>query len=230
MKFGLLFVLLLTACGPRKETVGVINGSDGKDGRDGENGNDGKNGHSLVSEYVESSELECSNGGTRLDIYLDLDDSLSASEADQYLNSLIACNGANGLNGQAGAQGEAGPAGLQGEIGPQGTPGEAGAQGPVGPMGPQGPQGEQGEQGLPGANGSSGATVTSYTSSNCTLVSGSSYYVKNNGSNSGIYTTSTCSSNSKVFEMGNGDAFWFSGNILGVKLVSGGVRVINFNL
>jgi hypothetical protein len=218
MNFRMVLVLtLLTGCGLKKETVQI---NDGKDGKDGQNG------HSLVSEFNDASELECPNGGTRLDVFIDLDDSLTPTEEDKYLGSLVACNGANGKDGQ---DGEAGLMGPQGEIGPQGAAGEQGEQGPVGPMGPQGPMGAQGEQGLPGASGSSGATITSYESNSCVKISGTSYFTKPNGQNSGIFTSSDCKSSSKAFELGEGDSMWLSADMLAVKLMSTGIRVIKFN-
>jgi len=193
-----LMLLLLMSCNPKKEVVGF---------KDGDNGKDGKNGHSLVSEYADASELECSNGGTRLDIFLDLDDSLSASEGDLYLNSLVACDGETGLSG---IPGEVGP---RGEIGPQGSAGENGLPGPVGP------------QGLPGTNSS----ITSYTSNSCIQIEGTSYFTKPVGQGSGIYTSSNCHSSSKEFELGEGDSIWLASNVLGVKLLTTGLRVIKFN-
>jgi hypothetical protein len=90
---------LFVAFGCSKAEVDIIKGDNGKDGTNGANG------HSLVSQFISASELECSTGGTRLDIYLDLDDNLSLNEEDLYQGSLVACNGANGLNGVQGLQG-----------------------------------------------------------------------------------------------------------------------------
>jgi hypothetical protein len=98
------FLLLLASCG-QKESVSVINGKDGQ------------NGHSLVSEYVPATECV----GDRLDVFIDLDDSLSVSEGDKYQSSIIACDGQNGLAGVQGIAGTQGPQGIQGNIGPTGT-------------------------------------------------------------------------------------------------------------
>lgn len=219
-----LCTLMVIACSPSKETVSVINGRDGQNGHDGANG---QNGHSIVSMYSETCQFECPAGGTRLDLYVDMDDSLSASEADLYQGSIIACNGLNGLNGQdglpgaTGAQGEQGaqgipgeqgPAGLPGPQGPPGAQGVAGAQGPVGPQGPQGPAGPigqtgatgaQGPQGPTGPQGPSGAIIQNYTlsSSTCTSI-GDGYYAKKGGSGhsdeANLYSSSSCSSSSYV--------------------------------
>ncbi len=120
------------------------------------NAHNGANGHSLVSQYAETSELECGEaGGTRLDVFMDLDDSLSATSGDLYQNSLVACNGSNGSNGLSGQPGEPGPAG---EVGPQGLVGLTGAVGPQGLPGLAGPTGPQGSPGLDGSSGSSGSS------------------------------------------------------------------------
>jgi hypothetical protein len=117
-----------------------------------------------------------------------------------------------------GLQGPVGPAGA---IGPQGIPGVAG---PVGPIGPQGPQG------LPGSSTSgSGATIKSYSGSSCTLITGTSMYVKATGSNNfGLYTSSSCSSSSKEHEVSQGESYWTSSNSLAVHN-DGSLRVITFN-
>jgi hypothetical protein len=215
--FAVLALLSVIGCSPDREVVEVIKGADGA------------NGHAIASAFSEASQCECSNGGTRLDLYLDLDDSLSASEADQYQGSIIACNGLNGLNGENGAAGEQGP---QGEVGPQGIQGIAGEQGPVGPQGPQGPQGIQGLQGLQGATGATGAagtgaTITVYSnSSSCVSIVGSSYYTKNGD----IYSNSSCSSSNKVAVLqGQGETFWVATKMLATDNNGSGLRVITFN-
>lgn len=218
-----LVTLFMIGCAPATETVKVIKGADGA------------NGHSIASLFNEASQCECSNGGVRLDLFIDLDDSLSASEGDAYQGSTIICNGLNGLNGQDGAVGEQGP---QGEVGPQGetglagADGEAGEQGPVGPEGPQGPQGIQGIQGLQGLTGATGAngtgaTITVYSStSSCISISGTSYYTKNGD----IYSSSSCHSSSKVAVLqGSGETFWVATKMLATDNNGNGIRVINFN-
>lgn len=210
LKLSMLTLTLAAACGD-KAKVEIINGSDGKNG---------SNGHSLVSQYVAASALECSTSGQRLDIYIDLDDSLSVSSSDVYSSSLIACNGANGAAGATGATGSQGP---QGVAGPQGPVGPQGMAGPTGPQGPQGPQGATGAQGASGA----GATITSYSSNSCTAISGTSYFVKA-GSNASIYSAAGCSGGSKVAELNDGESFWVSSSALAVEH-DGGIRVISFN-
>lgn len=208
----ILFVMSLMACGPTKEVVQVVNGNDGLTG---------SNGHSVVSQFVNVAQesLECMNGGTRQDVYLDLDDSLTVSSNDLYLNSGVACNGSNGLNGLQGLEGQQGPQGL---AGPQGGTGPQGLPGPTGPIGPQGPQGATGAQGPSG----SGAIITSYNSTLCQLISGTSYYVKNDS----LYSSSSCSSSQKVITLSGGeDTFWVSSTKLATENNGSGIRVVNFN-
>jgi hypothetical protein len=217
-KILICLALVLSGCAD-KTTVEMRQGLPGLNGTNGADGLNGSNGHSLVSQFVETScWLECANGGTRLDIYLDMDDSLSVSESDLYTGSLLACNGANGLNGQTGATGEQGP---QGDVGPQGTPGADGVAGPAGPAGPQGLPGADGAQGADGM----GATITVYNTSTCTAIAGTSYYVKGDA----IYSSSGCASNHKVAELDGGDdTFWVSATKLAVEN-SGSIKVISFN-
>lgn len=202
-----------------------LDGLDGTNGLDGKDGQDGANGHSLVSRFHSASWFECFfTGGTRLDIYIDMDDSLTLTHGDRYQNSLIACNGRDGEDGRDGRDGKPGPQGVAGAVGPQGEPGEQGEQGEPGPTGPQG------EQGLPGPQGEgTSVSIVSYTSSSCALIAGTSRYTKPSGSNSGIYTNNSCHSSSKEFELSQGDSFWVSADKLAVKLGTTGIRVISFN-
>lgn len=215
---NILLMAYVIGCGPAREVVQIHTGAPGA------NGADGKNGHSIVSQYSNTSELECEgSSGSRLDMYLDNDDSLTVSESDLFQNSLIICNGLNGLNGLNGQSGEQGPQGIAGSIGPQGTPGATGSPGPTGPVGPQGPQG------LQGPAGGAGGTIISYTSSSCTAIPGTSYFVKPNGTNFKVYTGSTCHSSTAVAEVDDGSSFWLSANKLAVDFGDTGLRVITFN-
>lgn len=221
-KFLAMFCLALSACSPAREVVDIHQGNPGTNGTNGVDGAAGANGHSLVSQFLEVCQegLECSgNGGSRLDIYLDLDDSFTATEGDLYTGSLVACNGANGL---AGAPGEPGTQGPPGIAGPTGAAGSEGAAGPTGPAGPAGPAGTPGAQGPSG----SGATITVYNSSSCQSIAGTSYYVKSDA----IYDASGCSSSHKVDELtGGDDTFWVSSTKLAVENGGNGIRVISFN-
>lgn len=74
-------------------------GSNGMDGTDGINGS---NGHSIVSVSRLATNLECPGlGGSAVDFYLDVDDSLSVSVNDVLQSGVVACNGSNGLNSMA---------------------------------------------------------------------------------------------------------------------------------
>lgn len=214
MKVLSLFCLMfLVACGQGPK------GDKGDPGVQGPMGPMGPNGYSLVSVYNSASALECANGGSRLDIYLDLDQSLSATSSDSYQSSLIACNGANGAQGVQGVPGAQGP---QGEIGPQGV---AGVQGPVGPAGPQGPQGETGAQGPAG----SGASIQNFTlTTSCGVSIGNSLYAKLQSGNIQIYSTSNCQSASLVTTISGSNPIWITTTRLGFN-VSGSLRVIQYN-
>lgn len=75
-------------------------GQDGVDGADGSNGAAGANGKSLVSQSRPASNLECpSSLGSAIDVYLDMDSSLTVSGGDVLQSGLVACNGVAGTNG-----------------------------------------------------------------------------------------------------------------------------------
>lgn len=244
-KFLLLILAVVVIACDKRTDVATVTANDGKDG---------KNGHSIVSMYNKSSELECLNDGQRLDLYLDIDDSLSVTEGDLYMNSLVTCNGLNGLNGidgvngqdgetgAQGPQGEPGPQGLVGATGPQGLagpqglqgipglPGAIGPQGVPGRPGPMGPQGPQGPQGIQGPAGSPGTTVTItlYSSNSCTKITGTNRYVRVQGNNVQFFTSSSCHSSTKLAEVSQGESFWVTGNVLAVY-DDCSVRVLTFN-
>lgn len=202
-------------------------GVQGEQGIQGDVGPQGANGHSLVSQTVAASSLECAVSGQRLDIYIDLDDSLTLNEGDQYISSLVACDGANGLDGLQGVPGAQGP---QGDVGPQGDIGAQGAVGDAGPTGPAGVQGPQGDTGAVGPQGS-GATVQDYTlsSSSCTSI-GDSLYAKKNSTSARIYTTSNCNGSSMTLEIStSGQGYFVTSNRLAFNVNNGNLRVLNFN-
>jgi len=238
---GLLLASIAAGCAPDREVVEIYKGVPGPQGEQGPQGPQGENGHSLVSETVEAGEIECdSAGGNRLDIYVDMDDSLSVSEGDVFQSALIACNGLNGLNGADGLTGAQGPEGVAGAQGPQGLPGPAGAVGPQGSQGvagPVGPSGPQGPQGAPGAQGpaGAGATLQNYSlGSSCTNI-GDGYYAKRSGDDAKIYDDNDCGSSDHVVTIyaehtSNGDAsFWLTSTRLAFNDNNGNLRVIKFN-
>lgn len=181
---AVVIAVLITGCGSRRSLVADLRAN---------------NGHSLVTSLASASELECVSGGNRLDVFLDLDYSLTPSAADQYMNSLVACNGAMGLTG---ATGEPGPTGAIGPVGPAGEPGPAGIDG-------------------------TSATISTYSGTNCTLISNTSTFMKKSGSNYGLYTTSNCHANSKFAEVSQGESYWASASDLAVWS-STSLRVISF--
>lgn len=77
----------------------------GPAGAPGVPGNDGNAGHSLVSLPRSASENECLTNGSAVDVYLDLDDSLTVSEGDTLQSGLVACHGAPGVDGLDGVDG-----------------------------------------------------------------------------------------------------------------------------
>lgn len=220
--FLMVMVTILAGCSLKKEVVDIYKG---------DRGDNGSNGHSLVSVLTNVEECECDEqGGSRLDIYLDNDDSLSVSEGDSFQNSLIACNGRNGMRGprgypgvqgeqgipgEQGPQGLAGPQGLQGEQGPQGltgatgATGETGAQGIQGPVGPVGPQGPQGAMGPQGPVGPSGAILTHVAlSTSCTdtdsypaIPAMSNRWIKRSSNMIVIYDDNDCGGNDEVLRI-----------------------------
>lgn len=238
MKLWWLSIVLLSVlagCGDSITTVKGLDGAPGAEGAQGpqgekgdkgdqgEKGDQGPNGHSLSSSSVTLGKGSCEcpgTGGSRVDIYLDNDDSLTVTEGDTYQSSLFACNGAKGKRGR---QGEQGP---QGNVGPQGEQGE---QGPPGVQGPQGPQGIPGPQGEDGADAGS---IASYdlSSGSCKNV-GSGYYAKKSSSNSAaLYSASNCNLLSLQKILGAQDSLWLSASRLGFLDANNGLalRVITF--
>lgn len=238
MKSIILIVLLIMGCA--KSEYDIISGSNGKDGTDG------KNGHSLVSQYLPATSLECdSSGGSRLDIYIDLDDSLTPSTNDRYQNSVVICNGLNGLNGLDGINGTngkdgnnghdgiAGPPGQAGPPGLNGNPGHDGVPGPQGQPGSPGAPGQDGKDGKDGAPGQDGKDAhvnpKNVNSSSCTQIS-SNYYAKVKSNTVEIFSTSSCSSSSKVFILDSSSStFWLSSSELAVFVDPAGLRVLTYN-
>ncbi len=235
----LLSCLMFTAC--NSATVQLIPGPAGAAGDTGLQGLPGASGHSLVSETNSATWCECdSQGGSRLDVYLDMDDSLSLTEGDMFQSALVACNGANGLNGQDGLAGTEGAQGIPGATGPQGLTGDTGLSGPAGAVGPSGPQGvagPTGAQGIAGATGAqgaagSGATLQAYTlGSSCQSVGGG-FYAKKSGNDAAVYDASGCGGGDHVATLhGSYGSLWLSTTRLAFADDTSGVvlRVLNFN-
>ena len=195
--------ILGESCAPASQVVDVVQGKDGKDGA---------NGHSLTSEFVQASELECPGvNGRRLDMYIDMDDSTNPSEGDVYQGGEVICDGSNGMDG---ATGETGAQGPQGEVGPQGEPGVAGEPGPTGAPG------ESGEDAT--------ATIAVYSSNSCTQITGTTTYTKVGNTNAALYSSSNCHSSSKFAEVSQGESYWAGTKSLAVWAFNQ-LRVITFN-
>lgn len=209
MKTYLLSIVIVVSMSVGCDQVRVLNGQDGVPGAAGTNGTDGadglaggdgeagSNGHSLATEIVSlsSESLECLGvGGTRVDIYVDLDDTLTPTEGDFYYGSLFTCNGASGLQGSPGTPGSPGP---QGEVGPAGPPGEQGVAGPSGPAGPVG--------------GIGGDIVTYTIDSSCSYISNGYYAKKSGNDNIKLYDDSACGGSAEA-ELGTGgqETIWLS--------------------
>lgn len=98
MKKLILPLLLLTGC-----QHGWHQGPPGPQGPAGPTtsirGPEGLPGYSVVTEARPATAVECSTGGTVVDLYTDLDRSLDYSLGDTLQNSLVACNGLIGPPG-----------------------------------------------------------------------------------------------------------------------------------
>jgi hypothetical protein len=135
-------------------------GSAGPTGATGPAGATGPQGiaglNSVVKTTSEPAGLNCSVGGTKVEVGTDLNGNgvLDATEINTLLTRYI-CNGAQGQSGPAG------PAGATGATGAQGPQGPAGPTGPTGPTGSQGPAGSTGPQGTAGLNSVVKTTVES---------------------------------------------------------------------
>lgn len=215
----LLTAFIVNACS-KTETVTALKGDPG---------NDGKNGHSLVSQYVAPTELECANSdGNRLDIYIDMDDSLTPTDGDVYQNSLVACNGSDGRDGNPGHDGVAGP---PGQSGPPGLNGNPGHDGQPGPQGPPGSPGAPGSNGHDGRDGHDPQVTPKNVGANCSNIS-SNYDALIKNQTVEIYTAGfACSANKKVFVLtSSASTFWLSNNELAVFVDPVGLRILTYGV
>ena len=67
---------LMVGCSDERTTKAVVTANDGLNGLSGLDGVDGKNGHSIVTKVTEASECECETSGSRIDMFVDLNDNL----------------------------------------------------------------------------------------------------------------------------------------------------------
>jgi hypothetical protein len=116
--------------------------------------------NSLVRTTNEPAGPNCTNGGVRVDAWVDsngngtLDTAENASVS--YICSIVGPSGAPGSVGATGPAGPSGEAGVAGPTGPMGPVGEAGVAGPTGPVGPSGEAGVAGPTGPVGPAGEAG--------------------------------------------------------------------------
>lgn len=86
-----------------------------------------------------------------------------------------------------------------------------------------------GQDGAAGQNGSDAtASILDYSANSCTQVSGTSSYVKKNGGNYSLYTSSNCHSNTKFAEVSEGEAYFASSTTVMVH-AGNVIRAITFN-
>lgn len=112
-------------------------------------------------------------------------------------------------------------AAVVGPQGPQGIPG-------VGTQGPQGEPGEDGKDGQDAPPSQSNATLRDYPASMCSLIIGTSSYVKKQQNNNyKLYTASSCASNTAFAEVSQGEAYWAAPNVYATHAGSV-LRVITF--
>lgn len=215
LSLAIVTTLIVTACALDRMTIDVIRGADG---------------HSIVSQFLPATELECASGGTRLDLYVDRDDSLTASDGDSYQGSMIACNGANGLNGENGLPGAQGPQGIPGEFGPPGHDGIAGPPGLNGNPGHDGTPGSNGEPGPRGEPGHGGG-ITQHNVAICTMLAEGFYLRTGSGNENGsvgIYGDAYCTGHHEQLTDAK-STFWLSETTLAIYVDSQTVRVLTFN-
>lgn len=218
MKYVLLLTAFLVACAERTDVIELT----------------AHNGTSMLASATPSE--SCDNGGYLLGIYADTDQSGAVSEGDSLQFSFDVCNGVDGTNGLDGKDGIDGVAGEPGAPGPQGPAGEIGA---TGPQGPQGETGAPGQAGAPGATGATGpqgpagqpgstVAVDTYSGSSCQKLKNTNSYVKISSNVAGLYSSSSCASNSKFAQVSQGESYWAAGNVL-VVWGSSGVTALTFN-
>lgn len=89
-RLAILFSVLLFGCSPVTHSGMSFKGADG---------------HSIIPLTPGTLPGVCSNGGSSVDLYLDLDNTLSVTEGDLYQSTVFACNGIDGAVGPAGPSG-----------------------------------------------------------------------------------------------------------------------------
>lgn len=197
----LLVILGTIGCSPVKETLTVVNGTNGKDGTS-----------CSVSDYT----LDYSDGDSKVIGAL-----ITCTDGSRA-TVLNGTNGANGVQGAAGPQGTTGPQGAAGEAGKDGNSclvargnsqnyvvvqcgdnevvindGEDGSDGSNGENGSDGSNGTDGQDGQDGANGSTALFSSILLTSSCKVIDGNNSAKLNGGSGEvKLYSTNNCSGSS----------------------------------
>lgn len=202
MKKLMLVLICALAVGCGKDGSNGANGLDGAPGIPGTPGQDGSDGHSIVAQSPGTLPVICTNGGSAVDLYMDMDYDLAVSVGDVFQSTVFACNGLNGADGQ------------------DGEDGQDGATGPQGPQGPQGPAG--------GWSGS--VTAVNFANDTTCRNLGGGYYGRKQNSNSSsvrFYTTSNCSgSNIQELSPSSNELFWTStSNVFSIEGNSSSMNV-----
>ena len=205
----LLIVLLLTLGCAERATEAVVTANNGTDGKDGINGS---------SCYVEESEygtkLSCTDGSFA--VISNGKDGSSCSIEETEDGAVILCGDesvATLYNGTSGQDGQS--------CSVQDT--RDGAIITCRSSTSTITNGESCEQ-----DNTPLASIKTYISSSCTSITGTTNYVKVGNNNISIYSSSNCSSNTKMAEVSQGEAYWVSSNSL-ATYSSGALRVITFN-
>lgn len=77
-----------------------------------------------------------------------------------------------------------------------------------------GPQGPQGIPGIDAEPSQSNATLREYAATACSLIIGTSNYVKKQQNNNyKLYTASSCASNTAFAELSQGEGYWAASNV-----------------
>ncbi len=201
--------IMLSACSVDRSLEATVTANDGRDGRDGI---DGTSAICTVERQENGALLSCSDGS--------------------YAFVQDGSNGSNGQNGENGSDGQDGNSCSveQQEGGALITCGNSSALVQNGLNGTNGQDGQDGQDGEDGEDGDDGTLISlaDYSGSSCTKIVGTSSYVKKNGSNYKLYTSSSCSSSSAFAEVSQGEAYWAASNVLAVHADSK-LRVIIFN-
>jgi hypothetical protein len=139
----------------------ICNGANGANGVNGVNGAVSLS--PLISVNPESAGVNCSSGGSQVNVGLDINrnsilDISEITSVSYVCHGNSSATGTNGVNGTAGTNGTNGATGAAGSTGATGTAGANGTNGTNGTAGATGTTGTNGTNGTTGATGSTGST------------------------------------------------------------------------